>query len=97
MWGKSEGGSRVKWVTRKNANVDRIACPWLIKRFIDKDAEFLFVPAEEVAAGVKGEKAISHDGERGRLGPFVGSLRFVMVPVEDSMLTHALSPPPTAS
>lgn len=34
----------MKWVTRENANVDRIACPWLIKRFIDKEAEFIFVP-----------------------------------------------------
>jgi len=35
---------------RKNASVDRIACPWLIKRFIDPDAEFLYVPAAEVKA-----------------------------------------------
>src|SRR6266700_1976485 len=34
----------MKWITRENANVDRIACPWLIRRFIDADAEFLFVP-----------------------------------------------------
>src|SRR5207249_7589001 len=38
----------MKWVTRENANVDRIACPWLIKRFIDSQAEFLFVAKEEV-------------------------------------------------
>ena len=38
----------MKWVTRENANVDRIACPWLIRRFIDKDAEFLYVPRDEV-------------------------------------------------
>ncbi|MBI1929309.1 chromate resistance protein [Candidatus Poribacteria bacterium] len=38
----------MKWVTRENANVDRIACPWLIKRFIDKEAEFLFVPRDKV-------------------------------------------------
>jgi len=36
------------WVTREKAKVDRIACPWLIKKFVDKDAEFLFVPAEKV-------------------------------------------------
>src|ERR1700694_6181887 len=34
-------GEQMKWITRKNASVDRIACPWLIKRFIDPDAEFL--------------------------------------------------------
>jgi hypothetical protein len=51
----------MKWVTRKNAKVDRIACPWLIKNFIDKDAEFLFVSPEEVLAISQKEKAISYD------------------------------------
>lgn len=36
----------MKWVTRKYVHVDRVACPWLIKRFIDHDAEFIFVPRE---------------------------------------------------
>ena len=40
----------MKWITREHVKVDRVACPWLIKRFIDKDAEFLFVPAEIVMA-----------------------------------------------
>ena len=38
----------MKWVTREKARVDRIACPWLIKRFIDREATFLFVPTSEV-------------------------------------------------
>lgn len=38
----------MKWVTREKARVDRIACPWLIRNFIDKDAEFLYVPKEKV-------------------------------------------------
>ena len=38
----------MRWVTRENANVDRIACPWLIRRFIDAEAEFLYVPADQV-------------------------------------------------
>jgi hypothetical protein len=38
----------VKWITREHANVDRIACPWLIKRFVDKDAEFIDTPADGV-------------------------------------------------
>lgn len=38
----------MKWVTRENAKVDRIACPWLIKKFVDTDAEFLFVPKDSV-------------------------------------------------
>ena len=40
----------MKWVTRERARVDRIACPWLITRFIDRNPEFLFVPAKEVRA-----------------------------------------------
>lgn len=38
----------MKWITRERPVIDRIACPWLISRFIDKDAEFLFVPPEKV-------------------------------------------------
>ena len=34
----------MKWITREHVKVDRVACPWLIKKFVDKDAEFLFVP-----------------------------------------------------
>ena len=46
------------WVTRKNANVDRIACPWLIRRFVDQDPEFIYVPAEEVLAVAERKGAI---------------------------------------
>ncbi|MBI2611667.1 chromate resistance protein [Candidatus Gottesmanbacteria bacterium] len=51
----------MKWVTREKAKVDRIACPWLIKNFIDKEAEFLFVPAEHVLTVAEKEQAISFD------------------------------------
>lgn len=51
----------MKWVTRKNAKVDRIACPWLIEKFIEKEAEFLFVAPEEVLFTAKNENAISFD------------------------------------
>jgi hypothetical protein len=51
----------MKWVTRENANVDRIACPWLIKRFIDPDAEFLFVGRDEVLEVAEREGARSYD------------------------------------
>jgi hypothetical protein len=51
----------MKWVTRENANVDRIACPWLIRRFIDKDAEFLYVPREQVLEVAAKEGAHSYD------------------------------------
>ena len=51
----------MKWVTREKARVDRIACPWLITRFIDKEPTFLFVPARDVAAVAKQEDAIPYD------------------------------------
>lgn len=38
----------MKWITRERVKVDRVACPWLIRKFVDKDAEFLFVPADRV-------------------------------------------------
>ncbi|MDA8091877.1 MAG: chromate resistance protein [Nitrospiraceae bacterium] len=38
----------MKWITRERVKVDRVACPWLIRRFIDQEAEFIFVPAEKV-------------------------------------------------
>ena len=51
----------MKWVTRENAKVERISCPWLIKRFIDKDAEFIFVPTEKVLELAEKENAHSFD------------------------------------
>lgn len=51
----------MKWVTRENANVDRIACPWLIMRFIDHGAEFLWVPRDEVLQVAAREGARSYD------------------------------------
>ena len=53
----------MKWVTRQNAHVDRIACPWLIRRFIDPDAEFLFVERDQVLAVAEREGAHSYDAE----------------------------------
>src|SRR5260370_37081035 len=55
------GYEPVKWVARENANVDRIACPWLIRRFIDPDAEFLFVGRDQVLETAKREGAHSYD------------------------------------
>ena len=51
----------MKWVTREKARVDRIACPWLITRFIDKEPTFLFVPARDVLTVAKQEGAIPYD------------------------------------
>jgi hypothetical protein len=66
----------MKYVTRAHARVDRIACPWLIRRFIDPSAEFLFVSPSEVLAVAKREDAIPFDvpsvelGHRGALCSF---------------------------
>ena len=51
----------MKWVTRERPVIDRIACPWLIARFIDKEAEFLFVPASEVMQTAKETGATAYD------------------------------------
>jgi hypothetical protein len=51
----------MRWVTREHAKVDRIACPWLIKNFVDKEAEFLFVPAHKVMDTAKERSAIPFD------------------------------------
>lgn len=51
----------MKWVTREHPKIDRIACPWLVARFIDKSPEFLFVPPDQVAAVAFREGATPYD------------------------------------
>ena len=51
----------MKWVTRERPKTDRIACPWLIKNFIDPEAEFLYVPADQVLEVAERESAHSYD------------------------------------
>ena len=51
----------MKWVTREHPKIDRIACPWLIQRFIDRDAEFLYVPANEVLKVARDTDATPYD------------------------------------
>ena len=51
----------MKWVTRSHVHVDRVACPWLISRFVDNEAEFLFVPASQVMAVAEQTGAIPFD------------------------------------
>jgi hypothetical protein len=55
------GRCSMKWVTRAGAKTDRVACPWLIKKFIDPQAEFLFVPKEKVVEVAKREGGKSFD------------------------------------
>ena len=63
----------MKWVTRERPKIDRIACPWLIARFIDKSPEFLYVPADEVMNVVQAQGAIPYDVPGVELG-HVGEL-----------------------
>ena len=51
----------MKWVTREHVKVDRVACPWLIRKFVDPEAEFLFVPADRVKEVARQEHAIPFD------------------------------------
>ncbi len=76
----------MKWVTRENANVDRIACPWLIKRFIDPEAEFLFVARDEVLSVAEREGANSFDAPGATYTHRDGKCSFDVL-VEDFELT----------
>ncbi len=76
----------MKWVTRENANVDRIACPWLIKRFVDHEAEFLFVSRDQVMSVAESEGAIPYDVPNVELGHVEGRCSF-----ESIMLKYGLT------
>src|SRR5436190_16048173 len=58
----------MKWITREYVKVDRVACPWLIKKFVDKDAEFIFVPADQVLPEAARLGAIPYDVKDVELG-----------------------------
>src|SRR5262245_63108309 len=58
----------MKWITREYVKVDRVACPWLIKKFVDKDADFYFVPADKVMEEAKRLGAIPYDVKSVELG-----------------------------
>src|SRR5690242_428340 len=51
----------MKWITREHPKIDRIACPWLIKNFVDEEAEFIYVPADKVKEQAKVLQAIPFD------------------------------------
>ena len=66
----------MKWITRRNAKVDRVACPWLVRRFVDPGAEFLFVGADEVLGVAEREGAIPYDVADVELGHVDGRCSF---------------------
>ena len=78
----------MKWVTRKNANVDRVACPWLISKFVDPNADFLYVPADEVMRAAEHEQAIPYDVKDVELGHVDGRCSF-----ESIMVKYGLDDP----
>lgn len=66
----------MKWITRSHVHVDRVACPWLITRFIDSDAEFLFMPASQIEQVAKESSAIPFDAPGAELGHQEGRCSF---------------------
>ncbi len=58
----------MKWITRSHVHVDRVACPWLILRFVDNEAEFLFVPASQITKVAAATGAIPFDAPGVELG-----------------------------
>jgi hypothetical protein len=78
----------MRFVTRKNAAVDRIACPWLIRRFIDADAEFLYVEPDDVRRVASDMDAIPFDVEGAELGHVDGRCSF-----ESILLKYDLDDP----
>ncbi|HEV8654002.1 MAG TPA: chromate resistance protein ChrB domain-containing protein [Candidatus Limnocylindria bacterium] len=58
----------MKWITREHPRVDRVACPWLIEKFVDPKAEFIYVPTEKVAAEAARQRATPFDVKDAELG-----------------------------
>jgi hypothetical protein len=75
----------VKWVTREHPRTDRIACPWLIRTFIDPDAEIVYVPAAEVLAYAEREGATSFDAKGAHFTHRDGLCTFEVL-IEDNAL-----------
>jgi hypothetical protein len=79
----------MKWITRENAKVDRVACPWLIRRFIDKNAEFIFAPKDDVMRRAASEEAIPYDMPGVKFGHTEGNCSF-----ENLVAHHGLEKDP---
>ncbi len=77
----------MRWITRTNVKVDRVACPWLIKKYVDKDAEFLFVPAHQVQVEAERVGAIPFDVPDAELGHHGKECSFDAI-VKKYALTH---------
>ena len=78
----------MKWITRSHVHVDRVACPWLISRFIDNEAEFLFVPASQIEQAARESGATPFDAPGVELGHHDGRCSF-----ETIILKYGLKDP----
>jgi hypothetical protein len=63
-----QGRADMKWITREHVKVDRVACPWLIRKFVDRDAEFIFAPTDKVMNEAKRLNAVPFDAKDVELG-----------------------------
>ena len=84
----------MKWVTRARPKIDRIACPWLIARFIDRDAEFLYVPTDQVRVVAEQTGAIPYDipgVEYGHVGELCSFDAFIRIHQLADPALHALA------
>ena len=78
----------MKWITREHVKVDRVACPWLIRTYIDPEAEFLFVPEGEVVAVAEREGATPFDVRGAVLGHRDGKCSFETIIEEYDLLAR---------
>jgi hypothetical protein len=79
----------MKWITRENANVDRIACPWLIKRFVDPHAEFIYVAADQVTVEAERQNATPYDVPNVELGHVDGRCSFDSIILKHNLTDDA--------
>jgi hypothetical protein len=80
----------MKWVTRSHVHVDRVACPWLISRFVDSEAEFLFVPKNQIQQVVEDAGAIPFDAPGVELGHHDGKCSFETIVEHYGLTDRAL-------
>jgi len=80
----------MKWITRSHVHVDRVACPWLISRFVDNQAEFLFVPKSQVDPVAAESGAIPFDSPGVELGHVDGRCSFESILVKYGLTDAAL-------
>lgn len=80
----------MKWITREKVKVDRVACPWLIRNFIDPEAEFLFVPSDQVLAVADTQGATPYDIPGVKYGHHEGKCSFEALIAEHNLADPAL-------